>query len=87
MAAVPPGHEYLHAIEVLRGLKDSDRSLDRQVNKLLVLAPWLLLPNVGRYVRTNPGRVQEVLCLALDRADLDDEQFLGVTFSAIMAGG
>jgi len=31
--------------------------------------------------------VQDVLCLAQDRAALDDKQFLGVTFAAIMAGG
>jgi len=69
---LPPDQQYLYAIETLRSLQESDRSLGRKVNKFLTLAPWLLLPNVGRYIRGNPGRVEEVLCLVLDRGDLDD---------------
>jgi len=44
-------------------------------------------PNVGRFIWNNPELVQDVLCLAQDRAALDDKQFLGVTFAAIMSGG
>jgi len=83
---LPPDQKCLYAIDVLRALKASNRSPDRKVNQLLVLAPWLLLPNVGRYIRANPRSVDDVLCHALDRVDLDDNQFLALTFSAIMTG-
>jgi len=42
---------------------------------------------VARHIRGNPEEVQEVLCVALDRADLEDRQFQGLAFAAIMAGG
>jgi len=45
-----------------------------------------LQPNVGRFIWSNPELVQDVLCLAQDRAALDDKQFLGVAFASIMAG-
>ena len=64
----------------------SDKKAAKKVNKLLVLAPWFTLPNVGLYIRRHPDNMQEVLCLAQDRADLTDEQFLGVAFGAIMTG-
>ena len=71
----------------LRLLKDSDKNVGRKINKLLLLAPWFLKANVGRYIRSNPDLVQDLLCAAQDRVDLNEKQFLGVAFASMMAGG
>jgi len=86
LLSVPPDQKYLQVIEALRSMHKSDKKAAKKVNKLLVLAPWFSLPNVGLYIRRNPDKMQEVLCLAQDRADLTDEQFFGVAFGAIMTG-
>ena len=57
------------------------------VNKLLKLTPWFLLSNVGRWIKANAEIVQNPLCLAMDRAGLNEQQFLGLVYAAIMAGG
>jgi len=42
---------------------------------------------VARHIRGNPEEIQEVLCVALDRTELEDRQFQGLAIAAIMAGG
>jgi len=72
---MPPGQEYLHVIAQLRTLRDSDRKASRKVNKLLDLAPWFLVSHVGRHIRANPEKIQEILCQAQDHSHLEDQQF------------
>jgi len=69
---MPAGQEYLHVIAQLRTLQSSDRNPRRKVTKLLALALWFLKSHVGRYIRGHPDQVQDTLCMALDRADLED---------------
>jgi len=57
LPTLPPDQQCLRAIEILRALRASNRSLDRKINQLLVLSPVLLLPTVGQYLRANPRSV------------------------------
>ena len=65
------GLEYIQVISELRGLQESNRAPERKVNKLLKTASWLIVCNVGRWIRQNPEKIEEVLMLAQERSGLD----------------
>ena len=69
----PKSREYVEVIKELRALQGSDRSAERKINKLLKMTPYLTMPNVGRWIRQNPGYIEDVLAQALKRSNLDDQ--------------
>ena len=46
-----------------------------------------MLSSVGLWIKLNSDIVQDLLCLAMERIGLSKEQFLGISFAAMMAGG
>ena len=52
-----------------------------KVSKHLTAAP------VGRFIAKNPELIRDTLDSVLESTNLNDEQFVGITFAAILAGG
>ena len=82
-----PGEEYFYIIDKIRKLYGTNIKPTKVVNKLLLLAPWFLHHKIGRFIKNYPRVIEKNLQLAQDRGDLDDRQFLGIVFAAVMTGG
>ena len=74
-------------LKALAGFADPEVDQNAKVAKLLSFSGRLLNINVGRCIMADPGAIDEVLYEAMRLGKISDDQFVGLAFAAMMAGG
>ena len=74
-------------VKTISSFTDPEMEKNAKIAKLLSFSSYLLNINVGRYIMANPAVIDDVLFEAMRMGKLSDDQFVGLAFAALMAGG